>query len=82
MYGSIFRFQPLPGKEQELEALMTAEERQDEQRLRAAGWVVSQSEMGYRPKEKAALSPEQRSAHEDFLERIDDHDDCHRIYSA
>jgi len=50
--------------------------------LRKAGWDVDQSEMGYRPKEKAALSPEQRSAHEDFLERIDDHDDCHRIYSA
>ena len=50
--------------------------------LRKAGWVVSQSEMGYRPKEKAAITPEQRSAHEDFLERIDDHDDCHRIYSA
>jgi YebC/PmpR family DNA-binding regulatory protein len=50
--------------------------------LRKAGWSVSQSEMGYRPKEKAALTPEQRSAHEDFLERIDDHDDCHRIYSA
>jgi YebC/PmpR family DNA-binding regulatory protein len=50
--------------------------------LRGAGWVVSQSEMGYRAKEQAALTPEQRSAHEEFLERIDDHDDCHRIYSA
>jgi YebC/PmpR family DNA-binding regulatory protein len=50
--------------------------------LRKAGWAVDQSEMGYRAKEKAALTPEQRSAHEDFLERIDDHDDCHRIYSA
>lgn len=50
--------------------------------LRKAGWTVSQSEVGYRPKEKAALSAEQRTAHEDFLERIDDHDDCHRIYSA
>jgi transcriptional/translational regulatory protein YebC/TACO1 len=38
--------------------------------------------MGYRPKEPAALTPEQRAAHEEFLERIDDHDDCHRIYSA
>ena len=50
--------------------------------LRQAGWTVSQAEVGYRPKEKSALTPEQRSAHEDFLERIDDHDDCHRIYSA
>ena len=50
--------------------------------LRAAGWTVSQSEMGYRPKEKAAITPEQRTAHEDFLERLDDHDDCHRIYTG
>ncbi len=58
----------------ELDAVTTA--------LRGAGWSVSQSEMGYRPKEKAALTPEQRLAHEEFLERVDDHDDCHRIYTA
>jgi YebC/PmpR family DNA-binding regulatory protein len=50
--------------------------------LRSAGWIVSRSEVGYRPKEKAALTPEQRESHEAFLERIDDHDDCHRIYSG
>lgn len=50
--------------------------------LRAAGWTVSQSELGYRPKEPAELAPELRAAHEEFLERIDDHDDCHRIYTA
>jgi len=50
--------------------------------LRAAKWKVSQSEMGYRPKERAMVTPEQRQAHEDFLERIDDHDDCHRIYTG
>jgi len=50
--------------------------------LRTAGWSVSLSEMGYRPKEKAAITPEQRQAHEEFLERIDDHDDCHRIYTG
>ena len=50
--------------------------------LGKAGWTVDLSEMGYRPKEKAAITPEQRAAHEDFLERIDDHDDCHRIYTA
>ncbi len=59
---------------QALDAVTTA--------LHGAGWVVSQAEMGYRPKELAALTPEQRAAHEEFLERIDDHDDCHRIYSA
>ncbi len=50
--------------------------------LRAAKWTVTQSEMGYRPKERAAITPEQRQAHEDFLEKIDDHDDCHRIYTG
>jgi YebC/PmpR family DNA-binding regulatory protein len=50
--------------------------------LRDAGWVVSESEMGYRAKEKSSITAEQREKHEAFLERIDDHDDCHRIYSA
>jgi YebC/PmpR family DNA-binding regulatory protein len=50
--------------------------------LRASGWSVVLSEMGYKPKEKTALSPEARTAHEEFLETIDDNDDCHRIYSA
>jgi YebC/PmpR family DNA-binding regulatory protein len=50
--------------------------------LRAAGWSVTTSEMGYRAKEKAPLSPEERQALEAFLEPIDDHDDCHRIYTA
>lgn len=50
--------------------------------LRASGWSVVLSEMGYKPKEKTALSPEARTSHEEFLETIDDNDDCHRIYSA
>ncbi|MBK7878590.1 MAG: YebC/PmpR family DNA-binding transcriptional regulator [Planctomycetes bacterium] len=50
--------------------------------LRDAGWSVTQSEMGYRAKERTPLTPELRAAHEDFLEKIDDHDDCHRIYTA
>ena len=50
--------------------------------LRANGWSVVQSEMGYKPKEPANISPEVRLEHEAFLETIDDHDDCHRIYTA
>lgn len=50
--------------------------------LREHGWSVVQSEMGYRPKEQAQLSAEDRLAHESFLETIDDHDDCHRIYTT
>jgi transcriptional/translational regulatory protein YebC/TACO1 len=38
--------------------------------------------MGYRPKDKLSLSPEQRGEVEEFLEAIDDHDDCHRIYTT
>ena len=50
--------------------------------LKAAGWSVTTSEMGYRPKDKLSLSPEQRGEVEEFLEAIDDHDDCHRIYTT
>ena len=50
--------------------------------LRTAGWSVTQSEMGYEAKERVQLSPEDRLAHETVLETIDDHDDCHRIYTA
>jgi YebC/PmpR family DNA-binding regulatory protein len=52
------------------------------QALRAAGWSVTQAEMGYRPKEKAQLSEAERAALEAFLEPIDDHDDCHRIWTT
>lgn len=50
--------------------------------LRAAGWSVTEAEMGYRPKEKAQLAEAERAALEAFLEPIDDHDDCHRIWTA
>ena len=50
--------------------------------LRKAGWSVTLAEMGYRPKEKAQLSEADRVALEEFLEPIDDHDDCHRIYTT
>jgi YebC/PmpR family DNA-binding regulatory protein len=52
------------------------------QTLRAAGWSITQSEMGYRPKETTTLEAGRREAAEAFLEAIDDHDDCHRIYTT
>jgi YebC/PmpR family DNA-binding regulatory protein len=52
------------------------------QALRAAKWSVTTAEMGYVPKDKVSLPPEQRADVEAFLEAIDDHDDCHRIYTA
>lgn len=50
--------------------------------LRASGWSVTTAEMGFRPKERAQLEPEARQALEEFLERLDDHDDTHRVYST
>jgi YebC/PmpR family DNA-binding regulatory protein len=50
--------------------------------LKAAGWKVTTFEMGYRPKDKVELSGEARTEVEEFLEAIDDHDDCHRIYTS
>ncbi len=52
------------------------------QALRAAGWSVTTSEMGYRPKETTNLDPTKRQEAETFLEAIDEHDDCHRIYTT
>jgi YebC/PmpR family DNA-binding regulatory protein len=50
--------------------------------LRAKGWSVTQSEFGYIPKEKMVLDEATRAALENFLEHVDDHDDCHRIYTG
>lgn len=50
--------------------------------LRAAGWTVTTSEMGYVAKDRVELPPEHRKDVEAFLERIDDHDDVHRIWTA
>lgn len=50
--------------------------------LRAAGWSVTTSEIGYRPKEAMDLPEEQRTEVEEFLAAIDDQDDVHRIYAA
>jgi YebC/PmpR family DNA-binding regulatory protein len=50
--------------------------------LRAAGWSVTVAELGYVPKEPMTLSPAEREEVVAFLERIDDHDDVHRIWTA
>jgi YebC/PmpR family DNA-binding regulatory protein len=52
------------------------------QALREAGWVVTTSEIGYVPKDPVALGEIELAEVEDFLDRIDDHDDTHRIYAA
>jgi YebC/PmpR family DNA-binding regulatory protein len=50
--------------------------------LRAGGWTVTTSELGYVAKDPVDLAPEQRAEVEGFLEAIDDHEDVHRIYAA
>ena len=50
--------------------------------LRAAGWSVTASDIGYVPKDPMDLPPDQRKDVEVFLEALDDHDDVHRIYTA
>lgn len=50
--------------------------------LRAAGWNVTTSEIGYVPKDPVDLPPEKRADVDRFLEALDDHDDVHRIYPA
>ena len=50
--------------------------------LRKGGCSVTASEMGYVAKEPMELPEDQRKDVEAFLEAIDDHDDCHRIYTA
>jgi YebC/PmpR family DNA-binding regulatory protein len=50
--------------------------------LRAAGWTVTASEMGYVPKEPVDLAPGPRREVEEFLAEIDGHDDVHRVYAG
>lgn len=50
--------------------------------LRAAGWSVTQSDIGYVAKEAVELSDEARKEVGEFLEALDDHDDVHRVYAA
>jgi YebC/PmpR family DNA-binding regulatory protein len=51
-------------------------------KLTEAGWVVSKSELSYIPKNYVELDGEQRKEVEEFLNKIDENDDVHRIYPA
>jgi YebC/PmpR family DNA-binding regulatory protein len=50
--------------------------------LKAAGWSVATAELGYVAKNPVELDDAAREEVGEFLERIDDHDDVHRIYAA
>ena len=50
--------------------------------LSANGWTVVTSELGYVPKSFPTLSDEERSDAGEFLQRLEDHDDVHRVWAA
>ncbi|WP_395717292.1 YebC/PmpR family DNA-binding transcriptional regulator [Prosthecobacter sp.] len=50
--------------------------------LKAAGWVITSSELGYHPKEYPEISDQQREEVTNFLQALDGHDDVHRVYAA
>jgi YebC/PmpR family DNA-binding regulatory protein len=50
--------------------------------LTAQGWVVTKSEIGYKPKSLVELSGEPLKEVQTFLGDIDDNDDVHRVYAG
>ena len=50
--------------------------------LSDAGWVISFSELSYRPKTPVSISKDQKKEVEDFLGNVDVDDDVHRVYVA
>jgi YebC/PmpR family DNA-binding regulatory protein len=50
--------------------------------LSAMGWVVTKSEIGYKPKSLVELSGDALKEVQEFLGAIDDNDDVHRVYAG
>ena len=50
--------------------------------LRANGWSVATAELGYVAKDPVELDEDAQNEVGEFLERIDDHDDVHRVYAG
>jgi len=50
--------------------------------LKANGWTVVTSEIGFVPKQFSELSDDQRVEVGDFLQQFEDHDDVHRVWAA
>ncbi len=50
--------------------------------LKAAGWVITTSELSYLAKEYPELTDSQRDEVTTFLQSLDGHDDVHRVYAA
>lgn len=50
--------------------------------LKAAGWVITTSEMSYIPKDFPELNDEHREEVTAFLQALDDHPDVNRVHAA
>ncbi len=50
--------------------------------LRAAGWTITTSELSYEVQNPATVSEEDLPTVTEFLRKLDDNDDTHRIYSG
>jgi YebC/PmpR family DNA-binding regulatory protein len=50
--------------------------------LKANGWTVVTSELGYVPKQFPELTDAQKAEAGEFLQTLDDHDDVHRVWAA
>jgi transcriptional/translational regulatory protein YebC/TACO1 len=50
--------------------------------LKAAGWVITTSELHYQPKDYPELTEEQHAEVAQFLQNIDGQVDVHRVYAA
>jgi YebC/PmpR family DNA-binding regulatory protein len=50
--------------------------------LTSAGWKVTTSELGFKPKNPVELPTDQLKEVAEFLQTIDDNDDVHRVYAA
>jgi len=50
--------------------------------LKANGWTVVTSELGYVPKQFTELTEAQQTEVGEFLHELDEHDDVHRVWAA
>lgn len=50
--------------------------------LKANGWTVVTSEIGFVPKQFTELTDDQRGEVGEFLQQFEDHDDVHRVWAA
>lgn len=50
--------------------------------LSSRGWSIKVAELAYKPKTMTELSDEQKEEVYDFLDKLEDHGDSHRVYAS